>query len=92
MECRLPEGQSENARRRSDAIRAARVVCIAGVVYVHAWTGLDGHALELARGTPQEVLRWVLMEVFGRSAVPLLVPKCPPTLGDTAWTLWQCIS
>ncbi len=42
------------------------------MVYVHAWTGLDGHMLELARGTPQEVLRWVLMEVFGRSAVPLL--------------------
>jgi hypothetical protein len=72
----LPETTSESpedrALRRSDAIRIARVLCIAGVVYVHAWTGLDGHSLELARGTPQEVLRWVLMEVFGRSAVPLL--------------------
>lgn len=43
-----------------------------GVVYVHAWTGLNGHDLEVARGTPQENLRWLLMEVFGRSAVPLL--------------------
>lgn len=63
---------AREARRRSDAIRIARVVCITGVVYVHAWTGLDGHSLELARGTPQEILRWVLMEAFGRSAVPLL--------------------
>ncbi|WP_404480381.1 acyltransferase [Novosphingobium sp. BL-52-GroH] len=68
----MPEPLSEEARRRSDAIRVARVICIAGVVYVHAWTGLDGYTLDLVRGTPQEVLRWVLMEVFGRSAVPLL--------------------
>ncbi|WP_159981968.1 MULTISPECIES: acyltransferase [unclassified Novosphingobium] len=68
----MPEPMSAEARRRSDAIRVARVICITGVVYVHAWTGLDGYSLELARGTPQEILRWVLMEVFGRSAVPLL--------------------
>lgn len=55
-----------------EAISVARVICILGVVYVHAWTGLDGHGLELARGTAQENLRWVLMETFGRSAVPLL--------------------
>lgn len=61
-----------NAARRSDAISIARVICIMGVVYVHAWTGLDGHDLAIARGTPQEGLRWVLMEIFGRSAVPLL--------------------
>lgn len=58
--------------RRSDAIAIARVICILGVVYVHAWTGLNGHDLEAARGTPQESLRWALMEIFGRSAVPLL--------------------
>ncbi|GGY94266.1 succinoglycan biosynthesis protein exoh [Novosphingobium colocasiae] len=63
----------EQARqRRSDAIGIARVLCILGVVYVHAWTGLGGNGLELARGTFQENLRWVLMECFGRSAVPLL--------------------
>jgi len=61
-----------NAARRSDAISIARVICILGVVYVHAWTGLNGHDLEVARGTPQENLRWLLMEIFGRSAVPLL--------------------
>ena len=61
-----------NAARRSDAISIARVICILGVVYVHAWTGLNGHDLEIARGTPQENLRWLLMEIFGRSAVPLL--------------------
>ena len=61
-----------DAARRSDAIAIARVICILGVVYVHAWTGLNGHDLEVARGTPQESLRWLLMEIFGRSAVPLL--------------------
>jgi len=59
-------------RRRSDAIRLARVICITGVVYVHAWTGLDGYRLDLAQGTAQDNLRWILMEVFGRSSVPLL--------------------
>ncbi|UZW55284.1 acyltransferase [Sphingobium sp. JS3065] len=61
-----------NAARRSDAISIARVICILGVVYVHAWTGLSGHDLESLRGTPQDSLRWGLMEIFGRSAVPLL--------------------
>ncbi len=60
------------AARRSDAIAVARVICILGVVYVHAWTGLNGHDLESLRGTPQDSLRWALMEIFGRSAVPLL--------------------
>ncbi|WP_242124801.1 acyltransferase [Sphingobium sp. Sx8-8] len=61
-----------DAARRSDAISIARVICIMGVVYVHAWTGLNGHDLESLRGTPQDSLRWALMEIFGRSAVPLL--------------------
>lgn len=58
--------------RRSDAIAIARVICILGVVYVHAWTGQNGEALDALRGTAQENLRWALMEIFGRSAVPLL--------------------
>lgn len=58
--------------RRSDAIAIARVICILGVVYVHAWTGLNGEALADLRGTGQDNLRWLLMEAFGRSAVPLL--------------------
>ncbi|RKF21603.1 acyltransferase [Altericroceibacterium spongiae] len=58
--------------RRSDAIGVARVICIMGIVYVHGWTGLTGHELELARGSGQEIFRWTLMDMFGRSAVPLL--------------------
>lgn len=58
--------------RRSDAIAIARVICILGVVYVHAWTGLNGAELEALRGSAQDNLRWLLMEMFGRSAVPLL--------------------
>ncbi|WP_313807788.1 acyltransferase [Sphingobium sp.] len=65
-------GLATDAARRSDAISIARVICILGVVYVHAWTGLNGHDLESLRGTPQDSLRWGLMEIFGRSAVPLL--------------------
>lgn len=63
---------SNSDARRSDAIAIARVVCILGVVYVHAWTGLNGEALAALRGTAQDNLRWFLMELFGRSAVPLL--------------------
>ncbi|QGP78928.1 acyltransferase family protein [Sphingobium sp. CAP-1] len=61
-----------SAARRSDAIAIARVLCIVGVVYVHGWTGLNGEALAGLRGTAQDNLRWFLMELFGRSAVPLL--------------------
>lgn len=43
-----------------------------GVVYVHAWTGLTGPQLDAIRGSWQDDFRWTLMEVFGRSAVPLL--------------------
>ncbi len=68
----LTETIRADAARRSDAIAIARVVCILGVVYVHAWTGRNGTDLEALRGTSQEGLRWVLMEIFGRSAVPLL--------------------
>lgn len=68
----MAHGNMGSAQRRSDAIALARVLCIGGVVYVHAWTGLGGENLEAMRGTWQENLRWVLMEVFGRSAVPLL--------------------
>jgi len=56
----------------STAIRLARVICIVGVVYAHSWTGLDGAAQAAADGTPQGILRWGLVEIFGRSAVPLL--------------------
>jgi fucose 4-O-acetylase-like acetyltransferase len=56
----------------SSAIGIARVLSILGIVYVHAWTGLPGHELAQSDGTPQGVLRWTLIELLGRSAVPLL--------------------
>jgi hypothetical protein len=68
----LPQLMPTDGARRSDAIAIARVICILGVVYVHAWTGANGEALALLRGTAQDNLRWTLMEAFGRSAVPLL--------------------
>ncbi|WHO40150.1 acyltransferase [Sphingobium sp. AP49] len=68
----MPETLPTDGARRSDAIAIARVICILGVVYVHAWTGRNGQDLEMLRGSAQEGLRWVLMEIFGRSAVPLL--------------------
>ena len=61
-----------DTQRLSSAIGVARVICIVGVVYAHAWTGLSGEDLAAADHTPQGVLRWLLMELFGRSAVPLL--------------------
>jgi len=42
------------------------------IVYVHAWTGQVGDVLERLHGTPQGLLRWALIELLGRSAVPLL--------------------
>jgi surface polysaccharide O-acyltransferase-like enzyme len=56
----------------SAAINISRILCILGVVYVHAWTGLTAEALNALNGTPQADLRWVLIELLGRSAVPLL--------------------
>ncbi len=55
-----------------EAIGIARVLCILGIVYVHAWTGLDGDKLAKLDSTHQGILRWVLIELVGRSAVPLL--------------------
>ncbi len=60
------------AARLSDSIAIARVICILGVVYVHAWTGVDAQTLYALHGSGQDMLRWILMEGLGRSAVPLL--------------------
>ncbi|MCI4590281.1 acyltransferase [Sphingobium sp. BYY-5] len=68
----MPETLPVHGARRSDAISIARVICILGVIYVHAWTGLNGEMLASLRGSTQDDLRWTLMEIFGRSAVPLL--------------------
>ena len=56
----------------SQAIGIARLLCILGIVYVHGWTGLSGDAMAAQAGLPQDVLRWTLMELVGRGAVPLL--------------------
>lgn len=60
------------AAQLSDSIAIARVMCLLGIVYVHAWTGLSGPQLVALNDTPQGMLRWGLMELLGRSAVPLL--------------------
>jgi hypothetical protein len=56
----------------SAAIGLARLICILGIVYVHAWTGLGGDRMAMQAGSGQDILRWSLVELFGRSAVPLL--------------------
>lgn len=58
--------------RLSQAIAIARVLCILGIVYVHAWTGLWGPALAALDRTSQGLLRWGLIELLARSSVPLL--------------------
>jgi len=55
-----------------EAIQIARVLCILGIVYVHAWTGLTAEQIATLDHAPQGILRWVLIELVGRSAVPLL--------------------
>jgi hypothetical protein len=58
--------------RLSRTIGIARVTCILGIIYVHAWTGLAGGDLIKLNDTPQGLLRWALIELLGRSSVPLL--------------------
>jgi hypothetical protein len=59
-------------RRTSGAIGVARVICILGVVYAHAWSGLTVAELAAAGHSPQGLLRWSFVELLGTSAVPLL--------------------
>lgn len=56
----------------SDRIAIARVICILGIVYVHAWTGLNVDELRAQGGSWHSLLYWVLIELLGRSSVPLL--------------------
>jgi hypothetical protein len=72
-----PQETRAPARHHSDdqvsqAIGIARVMCIMGIVYVHAWTGRNGNDLQVLNHTPQGMLRWALIELMGRSSVPLL--------------------
>lgn len=59
-------------KQLSRAIGVARVLCIMGIVYVHAWTGRNGADLNALNHTPQGMMRWALVELLGRSSVPLL--------------------
>ena len=63
---------TSDQRRLSASIGIARVLCILGIVYVHAWTGLVGSEIIKLNDTPQGLLRWSLIELLGRSSVPLL--------------------
>lgn len=64
--------RSQPPSQLSSAIGISRVLCILGIVYVHAWTGLVGSDLITLDETPQGMLRWSLIELLGRSSVPLL--------------------
>ena len=65
-----PAGRTDS--RFSTAIAIARLIGIMGIVYVHAWTGRTAEELAAIAFSWQAVLRTVLSEMFGRSAVPLL--------------------
>ncbi|QUD86834.1 acyltransferase family protein [Phenylobacterium montanum] len=67
-----PEPRASVRSQTSDAVTIARVICILGVVYVHAWTGLTGPELAAVGSSGQGMLRWTLAELLGRAAVPLL--------------------
>jgi hypothetical protein len=54
------------------AIGIARVLGILGIIYVHAWTGRTAEELNALDQTAQGILRWVLIELVGYCAVPLL--------------------
>ncbi|MBB4640860.1 acyltransferase family protein [Rhizorhapis suberifaciens] len=83
---RAPFPDSFSPARLSGSIGISRVLCILGVVYVHAWTGLDGGQLVQANGSAQGVMRWVLMELLGRSAVPLLGMISGWLVAGSAWS------
>ena len=51
--------QSEQARQLSASIGIARVLCIVGIVYVHAWTGLVGAEIIKRHGESEAVVNGV---------------------------------
>src|SRR3546814_6981511 len=63
---------SRRRHTRCALVTGVQTCALPILVYVHAWTGLDGGRLTLADSSTQGVFRWVLMELLGRSAVPLL--------------------
>jgi hypothetical protein len=80
-----PDSKSSNAKsefpatpetsdrtRQSDAIKAARVLCICCVVYVHAWIGLSNAELARSGELATRLLIYLTRTFLGRSSVPLL--------------------
>ncbi len=57
---------------QSQAIEIARVLCIMGMVYAHVWTGRTSAYIIAHSTTDQGMLRWFVVEMIGRSSVPLL--------------------
>lgn len=77
MQIRSTKPAPDSATHASDsqlstAIAIARLIGIMGIVYVHAWTGRTAEELAAVAFGGQAVLRTMLAELFGRSAVPLL--------------------
>jgi fucose 4-O-acetylase-like acetyltransferase len=72
IDIRAGSSARTNDTRLSTAIAIARLIGILGIVYVHAWTGRTAEELAAVAFSWQAVLRTLLGEVFGRSAVPLL--------------------
>jgi hypothetical protein len=64
--------QREAGSPLSQAIGISRLICILGIVYVHAWTGIGGEQMSRLAETNQGVVRWSVVELFGRASVPLL--------------------
>ena len=60
------------ATHYSRAIEIARVLCILGMVYAHAWTGRTTAYIVHHSATDQGMMRWLVVEMIGRSSVPLL--------------------
>lgn len=64
--------QKEPGLPLSQAIGVARLICILGIVYVHAWTGIGGEQMSRLAESAQGITRWSVVELFGRASVPLL--------------------
>src|SRR3546814_20818141 len=61
--------KSASRESLSTAIAIARVICISGIVYVHAWTGLNIDELRAQGGSWQSALYWMLIEFqIGRAS------------------------
>lgn len=67
----VPSGRPSDAVR-STAISIARILCLLGITYVHAWFGLTADQFAAQKGSANSILYWMLADIFGRNSVPLL--------------------